>query len=552
MQIMSRLAVCGLWSLAWASTAGAWSTSFGFGSGTAVAVAANGDIVAAGWEGESFSPLLNIIKVSASGKERWRRATPAPWIGATVTFTSDGDVVAGVGGGTSNVFRLSGGTGATLWQAHVDGGATAAAVDAADDVLVAGGTAITKLDGGDGSELWRYLLPGTAVTVDGAGAVLVVGSVDSDIVVAKLAGGDGSELWRSVYPVPLLGGHVLTTLALAPDGDVFVAHDSSGTTTPLTLVRFAGSTGAELWRHERDIGFHYADHVTVAIGPDGDVVAETGHPYGSVALKVATLDGSEIWHVTAPFEQFVLDDGGDLLGIDNIEIGNVGYPNARVSKLSGATGATLVSEQTSSFDFFEPSAIALHPGGLVATGDTDPSSAFGPPQGFTTVGMGDRLSGTKLMLLAPATPANRRLSLVSKDLWLTVPAGSPLIGGVTLELANPLSTETVSIPLPAENWTVRSSKDGDIYRYVDRALAAGPCKSVALRPHRYFKARCGGAQLGFTLDEPSQQRMRVRLIFPGSETFARCFEFGGEVVRDAPGRFLAKNAPPPAACAGGL
>jgi len=60
-------------------------------------------------------------------------------------------------------------------------------------------------------------------------------------------------------------------------------------------------------------------------------------------------------------------------------------------------------------------------------------------------------------------------------------------------------------------------------------------------------ARCSGPQLGFTLDEPAQGALVVRLTFQPTGVRS-CYRFGGVVVRDAPGVFQAKNAPAPAEC----
>ena len=90
---------------------------------------------------------------------------------------------------------------------------------------------------------------------------------------------------------------------------------------------------------------------------------------------------------------------------------------------------------------------------------------------------------------------------------------------------------------------------GTFYKYIDRALANGPCKVVVLKGNRVLKVKCDGAQLAFTLDEATQNTIDVRLEFPGG--FARCLSFGSP-LRDEPGQFIAQDAPAPATCAGGL
>jgi hypothetical protein len=60
---------------------------------------------------------------------------------------------------------------------------------------------------------------------------------------------------------------------------------------------------------------------------------------------------------------------------------------------------------------------------------------------------------------------------------------------------------------------------------------------------------CGGAGIGFTLDEPAQGTLAVRLTL-GTGPFAvrLCTRFGGTVKNDVPGYFRAQDAPTPAAC----
>jgi hypothetical protein len=90
---------------------------------------------------------------------------------------------------------------------------------------------------------------------------------------------------------------------------------------------------------------------------------------------------------------------------------------------------------------------------------------------------------------------------------------------------------------------------GTTYKYVDKALANGPCKVVVLKGNRALKAKCEGPQLAFTLDEATQGSLDVRLTLAGG--FARCLSFGAAVLVGEPGRFVAQSAAAPPACAGG-
>jgi hypothetical protein len=155
----------------------------------------------------------------------------------------------------------------------------------------------------------------------------------------------------------------------------------------------------------------------------------------------------------------------------------------------------------------------------------------------------------------PGVLTARKLRLTSKDRGLMMPEpGDPLAptaAGAVLEIVNPSTAETATIPLPPAGWTTKPSDavGGTIYRYRDPAQINGPCKVIVLKGNRALKAKCEGAQLAFTLDEASQGTLDLRLVLSGG--FARCLSFGGAVIHDEPGQFVATAAARPSACAGG-
>ena len=128
------------------------------------------------------------------------------------------------------------------------------------------------------------------------------------------------------------------------------------------------------------------------------------------------------------------------------------------------------------------------------------------------------------------------------------PGGSadPVLQGATLVLKNPTTLETETINLPAANWTSKGAKG---FTYADKALAAGPCASVVVKPGAW-SAKCKGAQLTFTLDEPAQGSLGATLNLGSVPS---CVLFGGQIKKDLPagakaGVFQGKGAPAPAAC----
>jgi outer membrane protein assembly factor BamB len=592
--------VAALAAVMMASPAAGWdfsgSQSIGIGIGSyprAVAVSPGGDVIAVG---------LNLGRMAAfklsgsTGKELWRAqpkfpSKPFEWL-TSVALASNGDLIVG-STGWFGVLRLAAEGGANLWQTEIHvageldsafGYALTTAVDAAGDVLAAGSVreggssfdpawfAAVKLDGNDGSEVWRYAIRGTsgtgeaptgeahALAMESSGDVVASGVVDGDLLVVKLAGTDGREIWRYTAPA---GGR--TAIAVAPSGDVFVAFLEPIMGEPSlwtnTLVGLEGTGGTELWRTTAGSArwFNYQlinKQVAVGIGTDGDVIAgfDTGdsdYETRATVLKADPGTGTQRWQVTAPMFPYVIDSEGNLLGFgQKYDQADASLETSRFA-VSGATGAILASERVAG-PWLWRLLVALHPRGVVGAGRRE----LGTGPVFAVLGIGDRLRGRALLLLDPVNPASRKLRLASDEPWFAPPAssgdGSPLVAGASLEISNPITAETVTIPLPAANWTVKrtSKPGGDQYRYTDLRRAAGPCKSVVLTGNRGLKAVCGGAQLAFGLDEPSQQRLRVRLSVPGG--FARCLDFGGEVVADVPGRFSAKRAAEPADCSGGF
>jgi len=96
----------------------------------------------------------------------------------------------------------------------------------------------------------------TAVAVDGAGDVVASGWTDNrgtfnDFTVVKWAGDTGAELWRVVIAgTQNLRDDLATAVAVDGAGDVVASGWTSTTDTGLdfTVVKLSGSSGAELWR----------------------------------------------------------------------------------------------------------------------------------------------------------------------------------------------------------------------------------------------------------------------------------------------------------------
>jgi hypothetical protein len=162
------------------------------------------------------------------------------------------------------------------------------------------------------------------------------------------------------------------------------------------------------------------------------------------------------------------------------------------------------------------------------------------------------VAGHTLKLRDRAAEAKRRrLTLELRDAAIAPPAAGgvadPTVAGARLAIRNPVTGEAQSIALPAAGW--QPTKDG--FRYRDGGGALGPCTRVRLGEGR-VSARCRGADVTFTLDEPAQGSVAAGLVLGTDRVY--CGRFGGTVGADEDlgangrGRFTATDAPPPAGC----
>jgi hypothetical protein len=164
---------------------------------------------------------------------------------------------------------------------------------------------------------------------------------------------------------------------------------------------------------------------------------------------------------------------------------------------------------------------------------------------LATRGGDQPLPGLKLVLKDRA--GRQRGVYVAKSALVALPApGSaddPTASGGTVVVSNPDTGESASFPLPAEGW--RTSSTGTVYRFTNRLAPGGPSpvKVAILKEGRVLKVATKAT--GITLDESTQGALEVQLVLGQTRW---CSRFGG-VLRDEPGRFVARNAPAPAACA---
>jgi len=151
------------------------------------------------------------------------------------------------------------------------------------------------------------------------------------------------------------------------------------------------------------------------------------------------------------------------------------------------------------------------------------------------------ISGKKLVVRDTPSP---RLVFLSRDV---VPgptltgSDDPTFFGAMLTVTGG-NGETVTIDLPASGW---KAGGGGSYRFRNGSAPSGisGVKTVVIVPGRRLKIFSRTPNV--SLNEPSQGSMTVIL---DSGSLRYCATFGGTITRDEPGKFNAKDAPPPGAC----
>ncbi|MFT5041357.1 MAG: hypothetical protein ACI8TX_002329 [Hyphomicrobiaceae bacterium] len=466
-----------------------------------------------------------------------------------MVLDASGDVVAAGylnnEGFTRDLFvaKFDGTTGAELWRLEADGGEGRAdeafdvAVSTTGDVAVAGKleTALTsddfvvlKVDGASGAEQWRNVLDGSetatgrdaafAVAFDAAGAVFAGGRIDDvvtheDYAVFKFDGSTGAELWSRILD-GTLGGETsdeeVKDLIVDSAGHVIVVGELENLTNvqDITVIKFDGSTGADIWRTEID------GNDAVAFDASYDVELDADEN---------VIVAGRVENVPVPVFEFT------------------------VAKIDGLTGVKIWQQEIdgtntrSAPGMEEALAIAVDAAGdIVAAGYVDNR---GTKEDFTVTkldgatGILGPVFGSKLVFKDLAgKPERRKIRVGMRDWTLRIPAGGspedPTVAGAEFTLVNPLTLESETWTLPGgPNWrSVSNGTQGYVYR--DKAGDNGPCNNLRIRPGGSVKLVCLGkkAPIVFGLDEPTQETLIISMRLGG--TAPQCSKFGGTVTKD--------------------
>lgn len=160
------------------------------------------------------------------------------------------------------------------------------------------------------------------------------------------------------------------------------------------------------------------------------------------------------------------------------------------------------------------------------------------------------VDGKMLLLDTARAPAKHRVTWkASKDVPFA-PAFDPSTDGSDLLLrwSGASSGQTALIPLDPAKWTALGSPPGSRgYRYKDPSGSRGGVRSIVHRQTskgRRLKLVAKGENWPWEIEEPLESAQ----VYLRTGDRWLCGEFGGELRKNLPGRFLAKDAPAPSDC----
>jgi hypothetical protein len=225
------------------------------------------------------------------------------------------------------VFQLAADTGAVRWQQRIRRQqARLLSLDVVSDEVVVAGTVetaygpvrgadffVAKLAGDTGAERWRRIVTFPygqpfAIAVDARGDVVVGGHLKNietgaDWTVVRLAGDTGDERWRHVVDGPAHGSDVAEAIALEASGGVVVAGtlQAAAESWQVLVTRLDGATGVERWRRiAANDDAPIPPPVALTAAGNGDALLTSAETAGVqeqnlLVARVAGNDGSEAW-----------------------------------------------------------------------------------------------------------------------------------------------------------------------------------------------------------------------------------------------------------------
>ena len=220
-----------------------------------------------------------------------------------------------------------------------------------------------------------------AIAVDPAGDVVAAGVLQptgfsgSEFGIVKFAGTTGAQLWRrSIFGIAPGSGNGANAVTTDAAGDVVAAGftGNGATDDDFTVVKLVSANGMEVWRQTISLSVGNDVANDVATDSAGDVIAVGGATFGSdfTVIKLAGGTGAELWRQDANpgfAVALALDPGGNVIagGTDN--------GHFAVTRLAGATGIEAWRTVLGDFGFATDVAID-GVGDVLAAGTVDSGS----------------------------------------------------------------------------------------------------------------------------------------------------------------------------------
>ena len=275
--------------------------------------------------------------------------------------------------------------GSMAWEKRVPAPATqdgsargrAVAVDDSGNVIVTGELVLSSVNrdfytakhaSANGSLLWEVRQGkvgsgqdlGRAVTVDGAGNIIVTGSsqgsgTDRDFYTAKYAANTGSLIWAARYNGLANDEDTGSDVAVDAEGNVIVTGTSSnGVNDDVCTVKYAAATGSLLWERRYNGPGNLQDSGgAVTVDGSGNVIvaSSSANPGGNGDIyiaKYAALDGALLWERryngtgnNIDWPAAVKVDANNDVVVTGASRGTTSSMDFYTAKHAGATGALI-------------------------------------------------------------------------------------------------------------------------------------------------------------------------------------------------------------------
>jgi hypothetical protein len=257
---------------------------------------------------------------------------------------------------------------------------------------------------------------------------------------------------------------------------------------------------------------------------------------GAVAFQVdatATLQGLLTGAATHIGVLFDTNDSPTGTSLDNLGVAGAQFPFITVEVLDPTTTTTLESTTTST----SSSSTSSSSSSSSSTSTSSTSSTTLPPTA-------DQPRDAVRVLLK-ARNGKEKLVWVSKTPTLVLPTGDPTLVGASLEVRNPVTLESSTLPLPAEGWSANAA--GTVLKFKNPAAPAGTAVKVAVIKASVLKVVAKGT--GITLDEAMQGAVELALTVGTDRYCSSCSTATKDEGAAGPdGQYLAKSCPVPPSC----